>query len=429
MSRPLFKGDISAPLSAEEIKDFMGRFSVDLDLPARERQRYATQMGLPANSSEKAVAQAFLSQYVNIANETITGRMQMRKLMRDKDEKFNVTFGASPGINAAAGVYFPHNDQILVGKDLLADPKEATNTLLHECTHDTQNANEDSVLHTLVELETQSFSFQLANEINGSKKSTRYDLFYKDCQKKWLRIAKNPAQTPRGLPKFEPVPGLSAKEMTEARTRYANQMASLETQSAIMLDFLEDKKSPIPQQHAMETFHERRTAITSILLDPSKTDAEKMHARKELIALFGGVSFGSNKYYADRDLKGIVWDPMDGRIDKNLVKRMQADNPFVTDGHFDKVREIEAIQMKKKKEWKNLNEVIDGLDLLSQNNLPKENPFENIEEPSSGVVPTNETNAMAQTNQTLESSSQNITQEKTDDMLIINQQNASQRIG
>lgn len=428
MSRPLFKGDISAPLSAEEIKDFMGRFSVDLDLPARERQRYATQMGLPANSSEEAVAQAFLSQCIATANKTVTGRMQMRKLMQNNDERFNITFGTKS--NSFAGIYYTQNDHIHINKILLDNPEELTSTLLHECTHDSQNMSEEGIIYTLTDMETQAFSFQMSTELNTIKKSGRYESFYQECQKKWLHIAQNPAQTPRGLPKFEPVPGLSAKEMTEARTRYANQMASLETQAAIMLDFTGDEKCPIPKQ----TMGNRIIDLLKIIRENRNETAEEratyQAAVKELASLAGGNAAGDvSAKYTEQDLKGFIIDPIGGRVDENLVKKMQAENPFVTDAHFNKIREIESIHINREKGWKLLNETIDLLPGFSQTDLPKENPFENIEEPSPSVVPTNETNAMAQTNQTLESSSQNITQEKTDDMLIINQQNASQRMG
>ena len=423
MSKVLFKGDISAPLSSEEIKEFMGHFNVDVDLSRKDRQHYAAKLGLPANCSEKDLAQAFLSKCINEANGTVTGRMQMRKLMRNKDERFNVTFGADTGVDGAGGIYFSRNDQICLPKSLL-DKKFFTNTLLHECTHDYQNPNPDKFLYTLADLETQAFSSQLANELHDERKSARYETFYKECQKKWLRIARHPKKTPAGLPNFEPVPGLTAKEMAEAQKRYADQMASLETQSAIMLDFIGDKKSPIPKQRLSERVNE----VIDIIQDPSKTPEEKEAARLELIALYGGGASGSKDHYFDQDLKGGILPPMGGRIDENIVKRMKAENPFVTDGHFDKIREIEAIHIKNEENWQRVNQTLDFLKPITHTNPQEETPVNNTE-----LAPTNTSStgssALAHANKTLGGAGQDITQETTDDTLALNIQNSSQRTG
>ena len=425
MSKQLFKGDMSAPLSSEEIKEFMGHFNVDVGLSRKDRQRYAAQLGLPSNCSEKDLAQAFLSKCINEANGTVTGRMQMRKLMRDKNEKFNVTFGKDTGIDGAGGVYFPRNDQIYIPKDLL-DKAVCTSTFLHECTHDTQNVDGNSVLHTQVDMETQAFSYQLSTELGDEKKTARYELFYKDCQKKWLRIAQNPKKTPAGLPKFEPVPGLTAKEMAEAQNRYADQMASLETQSAIMLDFVHDKKCPIPQQDNGK----RLSELTAILNDPSKSDAEKKAAKKERQAILmdAYMTFVIGPEYSNRDLKGGILPPTGGRVDENLIKRMKAENPFVTDGHFDEIRKVEAIHRKNEKALKDLNQTLDFLRPISHTNPQEEVPVNNAE-----VTPTNTSStgssALAHANKTLGGAGQDITQETTDDTLALNIQNSSQRTG
>lgn len=69
MTKPLFKGDVSAPLSKDEIKEFTKKFDVDLDLSTKERKSLAIKMGLPAESTEKQVAEALLKEALETANQ------------------------------------------------------------------------------------------------------------------------------------------------------------------------------------------------------------------------------------------------------------------------------------------------------------------------------------------------------------------------
>lgn len=62
MTKSLFKGDVSAPLSKDEIKEFTKKFDIDLDLSTKERKSLAIKMGLPAESTEKQVAEALLKE-------------------------------------------------------------------------------------------------------------------------------------------------------------------------------------------------------------------------------------------------------------------------------------------------------------------------------------------------------------------------------
>ena len=62
-------------------------------------------------------------------------------------------------------------------------------------------------------------------------------------------------------------------------------------------------------------------------------------------------------------------------------------------------------------------------------NNPKGENQQNNAEAIPSNISSNERNTLAQTNKTLSGAGQNITQERTDDMLAINIQNSSQKTG
>lgn len=236
----LFKGATSYPLSEEEKKAFFDR----LELTGRNFT-----FGSDRRKMRKALESVL---------ETPTGREQAREIINyePKDHKFKIDSSQEDSINPDhTAAYIPKEDYIGIRPKFLDDQSELGQVLFHELMHARQPMSENAS-RVICDTETQALSSQLSMELNiknGNNSDPSYDKSFEINKKKWLNIAKNPAETPKGALRFEPVDGLSKTDLAKAQEEYATQMASLETRSQYIKDFLKSSqrfgidKSALPE--------------------------------------------------------------------------------------------------------------------------------------------------------------------------------------
>lgn len=181
---------------------------------------------------------------LNRALETPTGREQARQIINyePKDFKFEIecsSFGdklleirGSRGANVSQRTTYIHSET-------LNSVDESAEILMHELKHARQHKG--SYSNVQADSETQALTVQMGLELgHGSINSTdpSYNKSFYINYKKWLDIAKNPRKTPEGALKFQPSKELSSQELRTAQKLYATQMASVETRSQYIKDFL-----------------------------------------------------------------------------------------------------------------------------------------------------------------------------------------------
>lgn len=226
--KALFKGSMTHPLSKEERTAFFDR----IDLSGR---RFS--FGYDRLKMKSALDRVL---------DTPTGCEQARTIINyePKDHVFKIE--ATPndddiftGSGAAAG-YSSATDKIYVRSDYLSDVDNLGQLLCHELMHARQ-PHLQGTSGVLTDSETHALSVQMSMELQATK-SPSYDPSYNKSfatnKAKWLGIAKNPSKTPKGALRFETVGTVSQKELEQAQEAYAVQMASLETRSEYIKDFL-----------------------------------------------------------------------------------------------------------------------------------------------------------------------------------------------
>ncbi len=219
---PLFQGQTTHPLTQRELEIVLSKLNISAT-PEHKQMMIAA---------------------IRTVAETPTGRVQLREIMNSPIQTFDIICneeGDAECLRISAGGFYNENQGIVISSHILEGKKRLEQTghvLLHELLHNRQSVPMGNSL--LADMETQALSWQLSHEMGVGTPS--YQKSYETVVEKWRRIVegKDPQNFPRPdwAPPFEPMPGLSATQLRQAREEYVQQMAAQEVQALAMQDFV-----------------------------------------------------------------------------------------------------------------------------------------------------------------------------------------------
>lgn len=307
--------------------------------PEETRKLYAKLRVYARNPDEKKVAIERLHSVIKILNNSPTG-VQLLRQMSSLDREFHLDLvGAKQRKGSTAlGYYKGGSNTISIRPDLLDHPEHMAAFVAHECLHAVQDKDLkqptniaaealDSENHALTEqilleldrsyltpperkelrevLKKQpNFPVQKLDELIAIVEQSAKDSYkgvYDDHYKKWLNIAKNPAQTPKGALVFKPLKNVPIKQAQET---YAREMASLSTRALYIQSFMSNSHPA-----------------------SGKTD----DLFQKTISIKNSTDYQNQNYQIPRLFK-------DTQIPEECVQDMQARNGFVMQSFFNEAR-------------------------------------------------------------------------------------------
>lgn len=225
MATDLFNGQNTHPLSHEEMLQLLKKTT------------------LFCKKSERVSLSKKLHAMLHELNTIPTGCEALR-LMLQSNETFRYDLKGQFNRESKNAVQYFSDITGLIDRIIL-NPKDIDSTfgtlsLAHESLHDIQMRTLSFLRREskqAADSETMAQTMQLGIELNSNWDGipNNYGAVYDKNYEKWLRIANNPATTPKEVPPFQPKEGV---DLTVAKIEYAMQMASLETRATYIRDFV-----------------------------------------------------------------------------------------------------------------------------------------------------------------------------------------------
>ena len=275
-----FEGENTHLLSEEETQLFWNKISLS---------------GRWFSNDEKKLKEA-----IERIIETPTGREQARQIINSPIENFQITVSRKYDKTlkqlGCAGAYFIDNQVIYIHSDMLDQDRIQTGIIiLHELLHARQPNTNSEKPKIYMDAETQALTYQLAYEsrpymVNPDESefySSAYNKSFEQNLEKWRQIAQGKIKRPSWAPPFRP-----SNSYSYCLNNYAHQMASLETRTQFINDWISssqdlktgDKDMPIYDYNLLyrsRLYDEQDALLNQTIKRDWNTAIEDIRALKE----------------------------------------------------------------------------------------------------------------------------------------------------